>query len=60
MLELDLFTLEWKGMVQFDTFSDKIYINTDRRDVPCTLIFTSKENHVTVQFIGRKQCVMDE
>lgn len=44
MLELDLFTMEWHGMIQFDTNSEKIFINTDRRDVAGTIILTRDIN----------------
>ena len=53
MKELNLFAMEWQGMVQFDTVSDKIYINTDRGTVRGSLVL-SKNRDGTITLCLRK------
>lgn len=53
MLELDLFTMEWNGMIQFDTDSRRILINTDRREVSGTLILARDINGAIILYVQR-------
>ncbi|MDR3563087.1 MAG: hypothetical protein P4N59_16875 [Negativicutes bacterium] len=57
MQELDLFTAEWSGMVQFDTSSDKIYINTDRGHIKGSLVLVRNEDGTVALYVRHEKMI---
>jgi hypothetical protein len=55
MQELDLFTLEWHGMVQFDTSGDKIYIDTARGRIHGSLVLAKNSDSTIALYISKEQ-----
>jgi len=55
MRELDLFTLEWNGMVQFDTSGSKIYIDTARGKIYGSLVLARNPDSTISLYVGNEQ-----
>jgi len=60
MQELDLFTLEWSGMIQFgQTLPNRILINTDRRQVQGTTVITAKTDGTIILRVRKSDVFKD-